>query len=67
MIDADSILMIASLVGLGMSPLWAKWSNMALLKFKLSKGAHVAGVVCLSLLALALFYIGPWVFFDFST
>lgn len=59
--DIDSPLILASIAGFGMAPYWAKWSNAAFMKMQLPTLARLSGVVFLSVLAMAVFAIGPWI------
>jgi hypothetical protein len=57
----SSWLVVVSIVGYALAPFWAKWSNQIIARGEFPRPVHVAGVILLSLAALAIFYIGPWV------
>ena len=59
--DVESVLIITSLLGLGMAPFWAKWATGTLARFNLSPLARTSCVVVLSVLAMLISFVGPWV------
>lgn len=56
----SSWLIVVSFVGLALGPFWAKWSNLVVARLRLSRLAHVIGVVVLSAVAMTIAFVGPW-------
>lgn len=57
----DDVLMITSFVALLMAPFWAYWSSLAIARLKLGRAAHVVSVLALSIVAMLILHVGPWV------
>lgn len=58
--DIDTVAIGVSLLGMGMSPFWAKWSAQAILRDGCTTTLRVAAVVVTSLAILGLVHVGPW-------
>ncbi len=59
--DFDSAAMITSMVGLIMAPFWAAWSRKIIIGSRAPTKGRTVWVVVLSLAALMIFHVGPWI------